>query len=260
VIEIDGKQVYTTLDELVAPDHTALVVVDMQRDFCLPGGSFDQQGIDITMYQGMVPRLEALLDSARAARLTIIFVLMTVLPHRRSESPAQIRFNMRMHLKNGDPLKPVWYTVEGTAGQSLIPALKPRADELVVRKYRSSGFWGTNLDLLLRSNGIQTLVMTGCTTEGCVESTARDALFNDYYVVVAEDCVASDDRDQHEASLLLMRHRFDVVHSQEVISAWQASPGGSRREDLAGRPAGSPVRTGRVGKASTRGGNCDGQA
>ena len=90
----------------------------------------------------------------------------------------------------------------------------------MVKKYRSSGFWGTNLDLLLRSNGIESLVVTGCTTEGCVESTARDALFNDYYVVIVEDCVASDDRAQHEASLLLMRHRFDIASAEEVLRVW----------------------------------------
>ena len=65
--------------------------------------------------------------------------------------------------------------------------------------------------MLLRSNGIKTVVIGGCTTEGCVESTARDAMFNDYYVVIAEDAVGSDDRAQHDASMLLMRHRFDMA-------------------------------------------------
>jgi nicotinamidase-related amidase len=75
--------------------------------------------------------------------------------------------------------------------------------------------------MLLRSNGIKTVVMGGCTTEGCVESTARDAMFNDYYVVVAEDCVASDDKAQHEASLLLMRHRFDMALGGELGQVWR---------------------------------------
>ncbi|MFZ0168740.1 MAG: isochorismatase family cysteine hydrolase [Candidatus Dormiibacterota bacterium] len=224
MLEVEGRQVYTTLEELIQPGHTALVVVDMQRDFCLPGGAFDQQGIDISMYPEMVPRLSRLLGAAREAQATVIFIQMTVLPGRRSESPAQIRFNMRMHLEDRGPLQPLWYTVDGSEGQAVIPELAPIEGELLVRKYRSSSFWGTNLDMLLRSNGIQTLVMTGCTTEGCVESTARDAMFNDYYVVVAEDCVASDDREQHEASLLLMRHRFDVVGSPEIISTWESSP------------------------------------
>lgn len=74
----------------------------------------------------------------------------------------------------------------------------------------------------LRSNGIRSIVVAGCTTEGCVESTARDALFNDYYVVVPEDAVASDDREQHAASLLLMRHRFDVTTASEIVAIWSA--------------------------------------
>jgi nicotinamidase-related amidase len=112
------------------------------------------------------------------------------------------------------------YTIEGTPGQEIIAELTPEPGDLIVRKYRSSGFWGTNLDLLLRSNGIESVIVTGCTTEGCVESTARDALFNDYYVVLPEDCLASDDRRQHEASLFLMRHRFDVVSSDDILSCW----------------------------------------
>ena len=62
----------------------------------------------------------------------------------------------------------------------------------------------------------------GCTTEGCVESTARDAMFNDYYVVIAEDCVASDDRAQHEASMLLMRHRFDIAGGAAIEQVWRS--------------------------------------
>ncbi|HEX4714357.1 MAG TPA: isochorismatase family cysteine hydrolase, partial [Ktedonobacteraceae bacterium] len=123
--------------------------------------------------------------------------------------------------------EPLLYTVEGTPGQEIIPELAPAAGDLIVQKYRSSGFWGTNLDMLLRSNAIETVIMTGCTTEGCVESTARDALFNDYYVVLPEDCVASDDPRQHEASLFLMRHRFDVVTSDDILAVWQ----GSQQED-----------------------------
>jgi nicotinamidase-related amidase len=90
---------------------------------------------------------------------------------------------------------------------------------------RSRGFWGTNLNLWRRSNGIETVVVSGCTTEGCVESTARDALFNDYYVVIVEDCVASDDRAQHDASMLLMRHRFDLAASSDVIDQWMVAAG-----------------------------------
>lgn len=222
MIEIDGKQVFSEFEELVDPAHTALVVVDMQRDFCAPGWSFDRLGVDISMYPPLIPRLAALIDGARAASVRVIYLQMTVLPGRASDSPAQLRFNVRLHLASHGAVEPLMYTLDGSAGQEILDELAPQPGDLVVKKYRSSGFWATNLDLLLRSNGIRSLVMTGCTTEGCVESTARDALFNDYYVVIAEDCVASDDRAQHDASLLLMRHRFDLMTAEQVLGCWSA--------------------------------------
>ncbi|HLX55901.1 MAG TPA: isochorismatase family cysteine hydrolase [Ktedonobacteraceae bacterium] len=222
MITIENKLVYTTLEELVDARHTALVVVDMQNDFCKPGWAFGRLDIDLSMYPPMIPRLARLVAGARAARVPVIYIQMTVLPGRRSESPAQIRFNMRLHLTSHEVTEPLLYTIDGTPGQEIIVELAPQPGDLVIPKYRSSGFWGTNLDMLLRSNNIETVIMAGCTTEGCVESTARDALFNDYYVVLPEDCVASDDRRQHEASLFLMRHRFDVVSSDDILATWQA--------------------------------------
>ncbi len=219
MIEIEGKQVFTELSELVDPAHSALVVVDMQRDFCHPGGAFDRLGVDISMYPPVIPRIAGLVAGARGAGVQVIYIQMTVLPGRKSESPAQIRFNLRMHLAEAGG-EALGYTADGSVGQEILPELAPVDGDLVVKKYRSSAFWGTNLDLLLRSNEIKSLIVTGCTTEGCVESTARDALFNDYYVVVVSDCVASDDRAQHEASLLLMRHRFDIATAEEVLGVW----------------------------------------
>ena len=235
MIEIEGKQVFTELAELVDPAHTALVVVDMQRDFCVPGWAFDRLGVDISMYPPMIPRVAGLIEGARAAEVQLVYIQMTVLPNRASESPAQIRFNLRLHLASHGDVEPLQYTAEGSEGQRIIDELAPRDGDLIVKKYRSSGFWGTNLDMLLRSNGIQSVVMTGLTTEGCVESTARDALFNDYYVVIAEDCVASDDREQHDASLLLMRHRFDIASADEILRIWVDRP--TEGSAVAGREA-----------------------
>ncbi|MGH2498358.1 MAG: cysteine hydrolase family protein [Ktedonobacteraceae bacterium] len=221
MITIENKLVYTTLEELVDVRHTALVVVDMQNDFCKPGWAFDQLGIDLSMYPPMLPCLARLLTGARDAGVPVIYIQMTTLPGRVSDSPAQIRFNMRLHLASHQVTEPLLYTIESSPGQAIISEIEPQPGDLFVRKYRSSGFWGTNLDMLLRSNHIETVIMTGCTTEGCVESTARDALFNDYYVVVPEDCVASDDPHQHDAALFLMRHRFDVVMSDDILAVWE---------------------------------------
>jgi nicotinamidase-related amidase len=221
MITIENKVVYTTLAELVNRKHTAVIVVDMQNDFCKAGWTFDRLGIDISMYPSMLPRLSRLLTGARDIGVQVIYIQMTVLPNRMSDSPAQIRFNLRLHLASHGATQPLLYAIEDTPGQEIIAELAPEPGDLVVRKYRSSGFWGTNLDMLLRSNGIETVIVTGCTTEGCVESTARDAMFKDYYVVLPEDCVASDDPRQHEASLFLMRHRFDVVSSDDILTIWK---------------------------------------
>jgi nicotinamidase-related amidase len=220
MIEISGKAVYTELDELVAPSHTALVVIDMQRDFVEAQGAFGTLGVDLTMYDSVRPAVARLLAHARRNGVRVIHIQNTALPDRMSDSPAQIRFNLRMHAlarRDGGPLT---YTVPGTSGHEFVDDACPEPGEVVVRKYRSSGFWGTNLSMLLRSNGIETLVIAGCTTEGCVESTARDASFNDHYVVIAEDCVGSDDPAQHDASLLLMRHRFDLATADQIAASW----------------------------------------
>jgi nicotinamidase-related amidase len=223
LITVEGKEVFTELAELVAPAHTALLLIDMQRDFVESDGVFGELGIDLSMYRESLPRLAGLLEDARRSAALVVHVQNTALPNRLSDSPAQIRFNLRMHAGNRRDDVPLRYSVEGTPGHDFVKELTPRAGELVVRKYRSSGFWGTDLELLLRSNGIKTVVIGGCTTEGCVESTARDAMFSDLYVVIAVDCVASDDREQHEASLLLMRHRFDMATADEIASVWAAS-------------------------------------
>jgi len=239
-MEIAGKQVCTELAELVAPAHTALLLVDMQRDFVEHGGLFASLGIDLTMYDQTRPRLAALLGAARRHGVLVIHVQNTALPDRMSDSPAQIRFNLRMHeaaRREGPPLR---YTLPGTPGHEFVRELGPLPGELVVSKYRSSAFWGTNLELLLRSNGIQTVVVGGCTTEGCVESTARDAMFSDHYVVIADDCVASDDRAQHDASMLLMRHRFDMASGPEIAAVWRAAD--PRQLDNSNRRASNPGR------------------
>jgi nicotinamidase-related amidase len=224
LITVEGKEVFTELTELVDPAHTALLLIDMQRDFVESDGVFGELGVDLSMYRDALPRLASLLADARRASALVVHVQNTALPDRLSDSPAQIRFNLRMHAgkrRDGAPLR---YSVAGTPGHDFVKALVPCGDELVVLKHRSSAFWGTDLEMLLRSNGIKTVVIGGCTTEGCVESTARDALFNDLYVVIAVDCVASDDREQHDASLMLMRHRFDMATAGEIAGVWATTP------------------------------------
>ena len=224
MIRFEGKDVLTELRELASPRRAALLLVDMQQDFVAADGAFASLGIDVSMYAEIRPRLAGLLAAARRHGVLVVHIQNTALPGGMSDSPAQMRFNLRMHQAARGDGPPLRYTVPGTPGHAFVRDLSPLPDELVVSKYRSSAFWGTNLELLLRSNGIETVIVGGCTTEGCVESTARDAMFCDHYVILAEDCVGSDDKEQHDASMLLMRHRFDMATAAAIQDVWAAEP------------------------------------
>src|SRR5246500_6021529 len=124
-MEIEGKQVFTELSELVAPAHTALLLIDMQRDFVEPDGFFGSLGIDLTMYDETRPRPAALLAAARRHGVLVVHVQKHALPNRMSDSPAQIRFNMRMHSSARHDGPPLRYTVPGTPGRDFIEELTP---------------------------------------------------------------------------------------------------------------------------------------
>src|SRR6266851_4523920 len=98
----------------------------MQNDFCKPGWAFDRLGIDLSMYPPMLPSLARLLTGARGAGVLVVYIQMTTLPGRMSDSPAQIRFNMRLHLASHQLTEPLLYTIEGSPGQAIIPEIAPR--------------------------------------------------------------------------------------------------------------------------------------
>src|SRR5262249_29845964 len=112
------------------------------------------------------------------------------------------------------------WTLQGTPGAEMDPALTPRPDDIVVQKYRSSAFFGTGLATILRANEIRSVICVGAVTEGCLESTARDAVFHDFYTIVLDDCVGSFDPLLHEAALRVLKTRCDVVHSRQVLEVW----------------------------------------
>jgi nicotinamidase-related amidase len=217
MIEVYGRKVLTTIDELVEPRRTALVVIDVQNDFCSEGGLMHELGKDLSMIKPMLGHLRQVLNAAREAGVLPLYIQNSWLPEHRAASGAWLRF---MVVRYGmDPARGC--TVEGTWGAEILPEIAPRKGDVVVKKWRSSAFRGTNLDMVLRANEIDTVVLTGVVTQGCVESTARDAAFHDYYAVVLEDCVATYDRELHEASLKVLRTRVDVVPSTSVMDVWR---------------------------------------
>ena len=217
MIQAYGRTVFTTLEEIVDPRHTALLVIDVQNDFCSEGGLMHEIGKDLSMMKSMIARLGGVLDTARGSGVLPVYIQNSWLPQHRAASGPWLRF---MVVRYGmDPERGC--TVEGTWGAEILPEVAPQPSDVVVKKWRSSAFVGTNLDMVLRCNDIKSLVITGDVTQGCVESTARDAAFHDYYVVVLEDCVATYDRDLHEASLKVLRTRVDVAPSDTILDLWR---------------------------------------
>ncbi len=214
--EINGKLVCETLAEVVHPSRTALLVVDVQKDYCTPGGGLDKEGGNISMTQAVVPNVIAMVQAARRLGVRVVFIQQTWLPGGLSDSPAWLYMRMRHGGLDRPPR-----CMDGTWGHQLVAGLEPLPGEPVVKKHRSSGFVGTNLDLILRSARIETTVVIGVMSEGCVESTARDAAFYDYYVVMTPDCMASDVRAWHEASVTTMSGRHDLVPWREIVSLWE---------------------------------------
>ena len=213
--EIFGKSVYDKLSEVVVPAHTALILVDMQNDFLAPeGNSARVEGRDVSQVPEVIRSLAGLLEQARRAGVLIVHLQNTTLPDGRSDSPAFLAAKARV-AKN--PL----YTLDGTWGHEFVDDLAPASGEVVVKKHRSSGFVKTDLDLILRSNRIESVVVTGCITNGCVLATAQHARFNDYYAVVPEDCVWTwADEQMREAALRMM----DTVKSTEIATEWASAP------------------------------------
>ena len=216
----DGDVVWHRLEDQVDPAHTALVVVDMQNDFVHPDGWVAQQQmggyLDSSGVASAVARTGELLDAARRADLLVVHIRM--IGDLAYLSPAMVAQYRRMQ-GEGRP----GCVLQGTWGADVHDSLRPdpARGEVVVDKHRYSAFAGTRLDLVLRSHGIATVVMTGVATSGCVESTTRDAFFADYHTVTAEDCVADYDAERHRASLRKMDISFGyVVPSPEIAGVW----------------------------------------
>ncbi len=208
-----------SLLERVDPRSAAVLFIDLQHDFCSPGGATARTGLDPAPMQAVLPGATRLLAAARAHGVPVI--------HVRAEYNApgnpylsEAWLDQARRRWNGRYVR-VPMCVPGSWGSAICPDVTPAPGEPVVVKHRFSAFAGTELDLLLRSRGIRTLVVAGVITYVCVESTVRDAFFADYHVVVCSDCVAGWDVEWHHHSLGIMDFGFaEVVPSASVLEAW----------------------------------------
>ncbi|UCG65917.1 MAG: cysteine hydrolase [Deltaproteobacteria bacterium] len=221
MLVINGKEVFNTIEELVNPKYTALLLIDIQNDYVTPGGYFDKMGFSSALRE-IVPNIKRVLEAARHSNVLVIHVQMTFYPDRMAESPAALRGRMlRIGYKSGDSAQKLLpYCIDGTWGWQIVDELAPLPNEIVIRKHRGSAFVGTDLDMLLRSNGISAVAIVGLVTHGCVISTTIDAQFFDYYPVILRDCIGSHKAPLHDAGLVIMSNSRDVVDSRQVLEVW----------------------------------------
>jgi nicotinamidase-related amidase len=218
-VDTSGIEILQTLQERVAPAHTALLVIDMQNDYAAPGGATEKNGGNLPACRAIIPPMARLIDAGRRAGAQIVFTKYTVGPGAAGLSGPEL-------MRRGMIFKDDVSTIRGSWGHELIPELSyaPEVD-LVVDKRRPSSFVGTDLDVCLRCRGIKTLVVTGVATSGCVESTVRDAVGFDYYVAVVEDCVAAPSSEENhrravDSMRAHIRYTEGVTTSERLISLW----------------------------------------
>jgi ureidoacrylate peracid hydrolase len=207
------QEVLTSFDQRIAPAHTALLVIDMQNDFCAEGGYLDR-----VMKRGsqgnaaLAGRIQRLVEAARANSVPVIWI--TAIYDKRFLSAPVLAIQRQRGIIDEV------CCARGSWGADFF-VVAPRDDEFVVEKHRYSAFSGTELDNILRDHGIRTLVVTGVATNVCVESTLRDGFMNGHYIVVPEDCVGAYNPALHQATLDNVRALFgDVIDSAELIAQW----------------------------------------
>ena len=191
--------------------HSAVITIDIQNDFCHDRGSYRRAGFDVTSFQEMAPRVETFLEKVRKIKVPVIHVAQIYTSWTMSAP-----FLQRLKLYHVDPDK----TLQPGSWGAQFYGIKPLDDECVVTKYRDSAFFGTDLDQILRCAMVNTIVLTGCATGGCVECTARDGFFRDYFVVTLEDCTAGGIKKVHESALIRLASIGAVTSSGVLLEAW----------------------------------------
>jgi ureidoacrylate peracid hydrolase len=210
------------LEEKVHPSHTAVIVIDMQNDFCSEGGAMDKIGLGVGLgpIREMIPTLARFLDDARSAGVPVVYVQAVYnTDDNRYLSPVWLEHAER---RRGGLYTEVPLCKEDSWGAEIVDELAPRPGEAVVRKHRYSAFIDTPLQALLRNRGAKTILVTGVGTNGCVESTARDGFMLDHYTVTIADCCTTYWPESHERSLKELDLLFGEVRtSDDVVGAWK---------------------------------------
>ncbi len=213
-------------DGALTPQNTALVIIDMQTDFCGKGGYIDLLGYDISVTRACVEPIFAVLSRVRKLGYHVIHTREGHRPDL-SDLPANKRWRSRV-LQNGgagqpgigDPGPCGRVLVRGEPGWEIMPELAPLAGEPIIDKPGKGSFCATDLDMLLRQSGIRNLIPTGITTDVCVHTTMREANDRGYECVILGDCCAATDAGNHAAALKMVTMQngvFGAVSNSKAL-------------------------------------------
>ena len=211
MVHIDAEPSPVDIDR----DRTALVIIDMQRDFLEPGGFGEALGNDVSRLKAAVAPLRAVLAAARRAKLMVI--------HTREGHRPDLSDAPRHKVERGDPAMRIGtpgpmgrVLIRGEPGHDIIPELYPVAGEPVIDKPGKGAFYQTDLELMLKNRDIDTLLVCGVTTEVCVNTTVREANDRGFRCIVLSDCCASYFPEFHAAGLAMIK-------AQGGIFGWVAA-------------------------------------